>query len=532
MSSAEPFDRPLAGLELSSRPVWLTAAPLFLTLAGAAYAAWLAIAIVPTNVDVSWLLVVCDRLLAGERLNTDILETNPPFSIWLYMPFMLLEKLTGIGAELWLTLGVVCLGLASLFASARILVRVDPVYRQPGVLWVLPAAVFMILCFLPDQFGQREQFALIGILPWLALQCARQRTPDFVAGSLAERILAGLSAAVMVMVKPPHFALALVLPSLCLAFQRRSPRLLFVTENLVGAAIVVGYVACIAIFDRAYFTDILPLLGDVYLPIRAPFIDNLENWPKVVLLLSAAIVIAMGGTRHVHWDTRILLTSALGLVIAFLLMGKGWPNHALPMVAITVLASGLQLLRFGDFHKAGIVRRAALIFGCVLVLQTTVRAQYIALAADNGPIERSVAAIRGTIGHPTIISIAAQMQAAHPLTRLVDGRFISRHPGAWMVSKAEKLVRTADDPEQKQRLETIRDRTIGEFAAEISARKPDIVLSGPEADPAWNALMLSDKRIAAVLSDYRVLHTEPAITVYVRSTVSQEAEGLRRKTLW
>ncbi|OWK18860.1 hypothetical protein AJ88_02725 [Mesorhizobium amorphae CCBAU 01583] len=178
------------------------------------------------------------------------------------------------------------------------------------------------------------------------------------------------------------------------------------------------------------------------------------------------------------------------------------------------------------------MRRAALIFGCVLVLQTTVRAQYIALAADNGPIERSVAAIRGTIGHPTIISIAAQMQAAHPLTRLVDGRFISRHPGAWMVSKAEKLVRTADDPEQKQRLETIRDRTIGEFAAEISARKPDIVLSGPEADPAWNALMLSDNRIAAVLSDYRMLHTEPAITVYVRSTVSQEAEGLRRKTAW
>ncbi|OWK18861.1 hypothetical protein AJ88_02730 [Mesorhizobium amorphae CCBAU 01583] len=93
-----------------------------------------------------------------------------------------------------------------------------------------------------------------------------------------------------------------------------------------GAAIVVSYVAFIAIFDRAYFTDILPLLGDVYLPIRAPFIDNLENWPKVVLLLSAAIVIAMGGTRHVHWDTRILLTSALGLVIAFLLMGKGWPT--------------------------------------------------------------------------------------------------------------------------------------------------------------------------------------------------------------
>ena len=71
-----------------------------------------------------------ERLIEGARLNTDMLETNPPFSIWLYMPFMLLEKLVGGRAELWLTLGVICLSLASLFMSARILAYADPVYRR------------------------------------------------------------------------------------------------------------------------------------------------------------------------------------------------------------------------------------------------------------------------------------------------------------------------------------------------------------------------------------------------------------------
>ncbi|RVD49962.1 hypothetical protein EN783_34075, partial [Mesorhizobium sp. M2D.F.Ca.ET.140.01.1.1] len=81
--------------------------------------------------------------------------------------------------------------------------------------------------------------------------------------------------------------------------------------------------------------------------------------------------------------------------------------------------------------------------------------------------------------HPTIVSIASQMQAAFPLTRLVGGRFVSRNPGAWMVSSAQKLVDRTDDPEQKLRLETIRDRAIGDFAAEIAAKQPDIVLAGP-----------------------------------------------------
>ena len=36
--------------------------------------------------DTSWLITVCERMLSGERLYADIYETNPPFSVWLYLP--------------------------------------------------------------------------------------------------------------------------------------------------------------------------------------------------------------------------------------------------------------------------------------------------------------------------------------------------------------------------------------------------------------------------------------------------------------
>ena len=66
---------------------------------------------------------------------------------------------------------------------------------------------------------------------------------------------------------------------------------------------------------------------------------------------------------------------------------------------------------------------------------------------------------------------------------------------------------------------------IGEFAAEISAKQPDIVLSGIETDPAWHALMLEDPRIEAALVSYHVLHSEPGITVYRRNGAGRPAEA-------
>lgn len=501
-------------------PLRAIAGPVVLGALVIAYASWLSLVAIPTNVDVSWLLIVCDRLLGGERLNTDMMEINPPFSIWLYMPFMLLEKLSGLRAELWLTLGIICLSLASLAVSARILARVEPIYRQPRALWAAVAALFAILVAFPYDFGQREQFALIAVLPWVALQCARQRSLNFVAGSPGEHIVAGLGAAVVVMVKPPYFALGLILPSLLLAFHRRSLKPLFVTENLLGAAIVAAYIAAIAIFDRAYLTDILPLANEVYRPLRDPFFDILANWPRFALLVGVATVLAAGGLRRLHWDVTILLVTALGFAPALLLMGKGWPNHALPMVLLATMAFGAQLLRTEGFRNAVVIRKAALVFGCALMLQLTIVVQHAAITMDNGPIERSVAAIHDVGENPTIVSVADRMQIAHPLTRLAGGKFVSRYPSAWAVLNAELLARSADEPERKRRLETLRDRVIGELAAEIVAKKPDVVLS---AGPSWNALLLKDRGMAAALSGYEVLHAEPKITVYLRGGARRSA---------
>ncbi|UVK55542.1 hypothetical protein DBIPINDM_002073 [Mesorhizobium sp. AR02] len=119
--------------------------PVAATLLIAAYAIIVSLLVMPGNVDVSWLLVIGERVLDGERLSVDIIEVNPAFSAWLYLPFVLLERLTGLSAELWVSIGVTTLAIASVWFSARIAARADETLKRH--LWMVPAALFCCSCF-------------------------------------------------------------------------------------------------------------------------------------------------------------------------------------------------------------------------------------------------------------------------------------------------------------------------------------------------------------------------------------------------
>src|SRR5690606_41055064 len=49
--------------------------------------------------DTSWIITICERLLAGERLYADIIETNPPATVWLYLPPVRLAGVLGMAPE-------------------------------------------------------------------------------------------------------------------------------------------------------------------------------------------------------------------------------------------------------------------------------------------------------------------------------------------------------------------------------------------------------------------------------------------------
>ena len=46
---------------------------------------------VPTGSDVSWLIVVAERVFDGQRLYVDIIESNPPMAVFIYLPAVVVE---------------------------------------------------------------------------------------------------------------------------------------------------------------------------------------------------------------------------------------------------------------------------------------------------------------------------------------------------------------------------------------------------------------------------------------------------------
>ena len=57
-------------------------------------------AVVAANTDVSWLLIAGERWLDGQRLYSEVLETNPPMAVLVYVPGILLARALGISAEI------------------------------------------------------------------------------------------------------------------------------------------------------------------------------------------------------------------------------------------------------------------------------------------------------------------------------------------------------------------------------------------------------------------------------------------------
>lgn len=509
--SAQPASAPALAGAMSPGAIWPAVACLLI----AATSGWMSLRLVPTNVDVSWLLIVCDRLLDGATLHVDIIEVNPPFSIWLYMPFAVLGRLTGLPAELWLAIGLPTLALASVGISARILARARLVDGRAA--WLAPAVLAVLLLLFAEDFGQREQFAVIALLPWLSLLAARDAEPGFRAGTVFERFVAGLGAAVFVMVKPPMSVPALALPVLFICFDRRSLRPLLTAETLIGAAITFAYLGWIAAFHLAFFLDVLPLLREFYLPARMGVVPMLLSGPVILLAILSVAVMATARPGPVDRPALLALVAALGYVPAFVLMGKGWTYQALPFLMLGLIAFFLQLRRLPSLGAMPFAAKAGVALGATVLALLAQAGQPFAMAGRRAELEHAAAAIGRVIERPKIATVATRLQPAHPLTRMVGGDYRSRYPSFWVIDNAQMLIDAAGAGSEKaRRLAAERNDFIADAVADLARKRPDLIFdSGSESTPGQKPIHASEA-MQKVLRDYKVLYQDKVATVFIR----------------
>ena len=78
-----------------------------------------------SNTDVSWIIVMCETVLDGQRLYTDIIETNPPATVWLYLPFVAFARAVHLSAEFVIDASIFVFAFLVMSVCERFLERTE-----------------------------------------------------------------------------------------------------------------------------------------------------------------------------------------------------------------------------------------------------------------------------------------------------------------------------------------------------------------------------------------------------------------------
>jgi hypothetical protein len=461
--------------------------------------------IVPLNTDVSWLLVICERMLDGQHLYGDIIEINPPMAAFAYLPGVALARLLGVDPRHVIDAQLLLLAAASLFAVSRIL-RLSPslalVNLGPLAIW--SAAVVTILPM--HVFAQREHMAMLTFLPALAVYAMRSNRE---AVPLWAILIAGVGAGITLAFKP-FFTVPAALCILFAAIRARSWLTLFAPENIIAAVLVIAVSVGTYVFYPEYFTVTYPLVRDTYLSWSMPLSVIFLNDATLVFAIAMVSVLLVQQKRAA--DSLLLVTAlaSLGFAVSFFLQRRGWAYHSYPMVAVALLAMGYALTGVADVRS----RAGEAVSALVLAVSFIVGMQWFYAGVYVGAVRQ---AVEGLVPHPKILVLSGEAAIGHPLVRDINGIWVSRQENLWIrefvrLTRERTVVDAATEAKLKDYLALERKWLIEDF----KKLPPDIVMVD-NLRGEWGAWARADAEVSALLKPYTLVRTVEGIDILRRN---------------
>lgn len=448
--------------------------------------------LLPFNVDVSWWLIVGERVFDGQRLYLDILETNPPMAGSVYFLGVALARVIGLRSEV--VTDALVFGLIA--ASVTLTWRLLRDSQVPGRSAAGPLAVWAIvlLGILPMyDFGQREHLALLFLMPALAILIRRANGEPV---SLGAAFIAGISAAITMSFKP-YFALGVGAAILAASVYARQWRILVAPENWIAGALVVAYAIWVYVAFPAYFTVIYPVVRDVYLLLTAPWLALALSGATMLWLAAVFAVLLLQRRRRPDAAIVVLLAASFGFAVAYFVQRKGWGYHAYSMVALSLMALGYAVATIGStWPRARRLRIGASVVAVALLANACV---WFNASVDVRALTAAVAKLGP---HPKIMMLGGAATIAHPLVRDVGGTWVSRQE-AFLIREIVRRTR------QDQSFDAVTSARLDSYVAaerdglveDFRKSSPDVVLVD-NRDSDWSAWAKADPELADLLKTY------------------------------
>lgn len=449
--------------------------------------------LVPGNADVKWLLTAAERVLDGHRLYVDLIETNPPMAVLTYVPGIVLARALDVPVAIVTDVLVFAAAFASLALVCRILGNGGALGDVAG--WPFLLVAFAVLTIVPGHtFGQREHIVVIGLLPIIALYAVRMHG----GGPPLWAAIAGGIGAGLAMSFKPHFAIAVLCGLASCAFCARSWRIAFVPENWIAGAVVATYALCVVFIYPEYLSDIVPMVSEVYLRIKVPFIVMFSS-QAVPIWAVAGIAALILKRRGNDGAVVLLLAVSCGFVLVFFLQRKGWPYHSYPMIAFAMLGLGYALNV--QAPRPPVLRRLAIATAAIGFVQSAI---WFNGAFDTRQLHDSIVRVDP---HPRMLAITDEPGLGHPLVRELQGTWVSRQQGLWVSGYLRRLRRYGlIGPAQEAAIARYAAKERAMLIEDIRKIKPTVVLVDNSTDH-WSSWLAENPDVADLLKDYRLVAT-------------------------
>ena len=445
------------------------------------------------NTDLAWLLTVNEKILDGHRLGVDIFESNPPLSVYMYMPAAWLGRLTGTAPERIVILLVIAEIAGALLVIDRANAAAGLASRERRLmLW----SFSILLASLPGViFGQREHIAVVALTPFVAVTALRWRGLD--PGRIA--LVAGAGAGLAMGIKP-FFALAAGLPMICVSFRRGSWKALFTPEALTAALVAIGYGAVIIVVFPAYLADYAPMVADAYLPVRRD-LSALLPIPVALLGVALAVLRLLAPEHPQIWRNAVpWLAAALGGAASFLLQGKGWPYTTFALCVFAISAPLLQL-------TTDRIRAPLAAGGLAAIVATGL---FVSSPPPGfPPLQAHVLAhVPPLQKHPRLLTISDHIRLGHPLVREIDGVWVGSSCAQLLAAGAILQLNTSQpSPGRQARLEAIIAFERKMLLQDLRSGRPNVILVDTSLFSSfpfdWLAWANADPELRQELSRYR-----------------------------
>jgi hypothetical protein len=444
----------------------------------------------PTNTDVSWLLTVNDRILAGEIPYKNVIEVNPPASILLYRIPALAAHWLPIRAEIAVVLFAALLIGATLALGRRILSSCEIGGSDRASFLLVAAFALAILPF--DEMAQREHFATIFALPYALIGMARVAGKRVApSDALCPGVLMGLSVAIK-----PHFALCVVFVSGFAAWRTREIRAFVRVENLAAFAIALAYVTASLHYFPDFYSDVLPMARDLYLPIR---LGPAELIAHIAPALVLPILLCWAFRDPSDSAAPALLMIAAGFLAAYFLQGKGWPYHAYPAIVFALLAATWSLTRAKGENARLSLKLGALLLAAAFVVPAP---SFFRRDEQHTALANAIARIQP---RPKLLALSFRQSLGHPLARNLGGEWVGHSWGLWATGLAMLAKeRAGDNAASRARAEAYFEQDRLATAEDIETRRPDIVLIEQTPGFDFDQWIAASPRLAAALARYKL----------------------------